>query len=148
MNIFFDMDYTILALGGALRPGTQQVFQQLRDDGHTLYIWSGVGVRSEEVRRLGLDVYVDGVFEKPLHDYHWLTLGMLRRGEIPVFPDLVVDDYPEVVAALGGIVVRPYVNGHPSDREMEQVYRIIRDFAATGRSEDPAFRPGPERPET
>ena len=68
---------------------------------------------------------VQGVYEKPVQDYQRMLAGMLRRGELPTSPDLVVDDYPEVVSALGGVSVRPYVNDDPEDREMTRVYDAI-----------------------
>ena len=125
MNIFFDMDYTILSATGRLRPRVVETFNQLREDGHSLYIWSGIGVRVAEVRNLGLLPLVQGVYEKPVQDYQRMLAGMLRRGELPTSPDLVVDDYPEVVSALGGVSVRPYVNDDPEDREMARVYEAI-----------------------
>ncbi len=125
MNIFFDMDYTILSATGRLRPRVVETFNQLREDGHSLYIWSGIGVRVAEVRDLGLLPLVQGVYEKPVQDYRRMLAGMLRRGELPTSPDFVVDDYPEVVSALGGVSVRPYVNDDPEDREMARVYEAI-----------------------
>ena len=125
MNIFFDMDYTILSATGRLRPRVVETFSQLREDGHSLYIWSGMGVRVAEVRNLGLLPLVQGVYEKPVQDYQRMLVGMLRRGELPASPDFVVDDYPEVVSALGGVSVRPYVNDDPEDREMARVYDAI-----------------------
>ena len=125
MNIFFDMDYTILSATGRLRPRVVETFNQLREDGHSLYIWSGIGVRVAEVRDLGLLPLVQGVYEKPVQDYRRMLAGMLRRGELPTPPDFVVDDYPEVVSALGGVSVRPYVNDDPEDTEMARVYDAI-----------------------
>lgn len=125
MNIFFDMDYTILSATGRLRPMVTETFNRLREDGHSLYIWSGIGVRTTEVRDLGLLPLVQGVYEKPVQDYRRMLAGMLRRGELPATPDFVVDDYPEVVSALGGVSVRPYVNDDPEDREMRRVYDAI-----------------------
>lgn len=125
MNIFFDMDYTILSATGRLRPNVVETFSQLRADGHSLYIWSGIGVRTAEVRDLGLLPLVQGVYEKPVQDYQRMLEGMLRRGELPTSPDFVVDDYPEVVSALGGVSVRPYVNDDPDDTEMARVYEAI-----------------------
>ena len=125
MNIFFDMDYTILSATGRLRPRVVETFNQLREDGHSLYIWSGMGVRVAEVRNLGLLPLVQGVYEKPVQDYQRMLVGMLRRGELPASPDFVVDDYPEVVSALGGVSVRPYVNDDPEDVEMARVYDAI-----------------------
>ena len=42
MNIYFDVDYTLIAMDGSLRPGTTEVFESLLEDGHFIYIWSGV----------------------------------------------------------------------------------------------------------
>ena len=130
MNIFFDMDYTILSATGRLRPRVIETFNQLREDGHSLYIWSGMGVRVEEVRDLGLLPLVQGVYEKPVQDYPRMLAGMVRRGELPTSPDFVVDDYPEVVSALGGVSVRPYVNDDPEDMEMSRVYDAIHQLVA------------------
>ena len=130
MNIFFDMDYTILSATGRLRPRVVETFNQLREDGHSLYIWSGIGVRTAEVRDLGLLPLVQGVYEKPVQDYRRMLAGMLRRGELPTAPDFVVDDYPEVVSALGGVSVRPYVNDDPEDTEMARVYESIQERAS------------------
>ena len=43
MKIFFDVDYTILGLDDSLRPGTMETLQKIKDDGHEIYIWSGMG---------------------------------------------------------------------------------------------------------
>ena len=112
MNIFFDVDYTLLAVDGSLRPNTHEVFEKLVADGHRIYIWSGMGVRTAEVRRHGLDQHVVDVF----------------------------DDYPEIVGVFGGAVVRPYYFPVADDDEMERVYRIADEFSKTGRSDDSAFR--------
>ena len=69
MNIFFDIDYTIMGADGSLRHNTEATFRKLLDDGHSLFIWSGVGVRTADVKRFGLLGYVGGVFQKPLEDY-------------------------------------------------------------------------------
>ncbi len=127
MNIFFDIDDTLLDVQKGLRPQTREVFQRLKEDGHTLFIWSGVGVRTREVRSLGLESYVEGVFQKPLDNHLHHAQRMLERGEIPVLPDLVVDDDQRIVTALGGVQVQPYANSGPEDTEMERVYRTITD---------------------
>jgi len=137
MHIFFDVDYTLLAMDGSLRPGAREVLARLRAEGFRLYIWSGMGVRWHEVRQHRLDPLVLGVYEKPLYDYE----ASLPRLGIPVRPDLVVDDHPGIVQALGGIVVRPYFWPNPEDREMERVYRIILQVAREGTTEDPTFHP-------
>ena len=136
MNIFFDVDYTILAVDGSLRPNTHDVFEKLVADGHQIYIWSGMGVRTAEVRKHGLEQHVVDVFEKPLHDYE----ARLSQFNVNITPEFVVDDYPEIVGVFGGAVVRPYYFPVAGDDEMERVYRIADEFSKTGRSDDSAFR--------
>ena len=59
---------------------------------------------------------------------------------MPFEPEFVIDDYPEVVAAFGGVWVPPYFFKRSFDQEMERIYRIVRDFIATGTSEDKQYR--------
>ena len=144
MNIFFDMDYMIreeVIDGGNLRPGVKEVFERLKTEGHSVYIWSGLGARMEEVKLLGLQDMVDGVFQKPVERFETAVKDMLSRKQIPVLPDLVVDDSAAIVTVLGGILVRPYGARIRNDQEMERVYRIIRECASDGHSSDSAFRP-------
>ena len=136
MNIFFDVDYTILAVDGSPRPLTTETFRALYDEGHTLYVWSGVGVRTREVNALGLGPLVSGVFEKPLDRYQ----ARLPSLGIHVWPDFVVDDYPEIVEFFGGMVVRTYMFANSLDREMERVLRVVRDFSEHGASEEDGYR--------
>lgn len=140
MNIFFDLDYTLQAADGTLRPLVREVFQRLREGGHALFIWSGVGLRWPEVRRHGLAPLVDGVLVKPLSNHHQAVRAL------PVPLHLAVDDHWELVRALGGILVRPYFFSDPRDREMERVYRIVVELCREGRTADPAFHPGPFAP--
>ena len=132
MNIFFDCDYTIITSDGRLRPGVRELFHRLKDDGHILYIWSGAGIRWYEVRKHGLEPYITDCFHKPLYDYRRRMKGM----GVTIVPDMVIDDYPDIVSALGGIRVKPYVYERKSDREMEQVYHIISALSANGHSSD------------
>ena len=137
LNIFFDVDYTIISAYGLLRPGVKECFQQLIDDGHTLHIWSGVGLRWHEVRHHQLESLIAGVYIKPISNYRkeW------ERQGIGVTPDLIVDDHQEIVQTFGGIVVRPYFYPDDRDREMEAVYQAIRSFVETGRTVHPRFWP-------
>ena len=136
MKIFFDVDYTILGLDNTLRPQTKEIFQALLDENHQIFIWSGMGERWEVIEKHQLQQYVSGVYEKPTHHFHERLeeLGVLFE------PEFVIDDYPEVVAAFGGVWVPPYFFKRSPDREMERVYRIVQDFAATGTSEDRQYR--------
>lgn len=124
MHIFFDMDYTIVAHDGSLRPMTHEIFRRLNTDGHRLYIWSGIGVRTAEVHNLGLADLTYGVFQKPVEKFE----GSLARYDIPVVPDVVVDDHKEVVGYFGGVLIRPYFWPDPNDKELERVYRNIRNL--------------------
>ncbi|MCH7841355.1 MAG: hypothetical protein IH963_08805 [Chloroflexi bacterium] len=136
MNIFFDVDYTILGLDNSLRPDTKETFQALLDEDHKIYIWSGMGERWEVVNKFELNQYVSGVYEKPTHHFH----ERLEELGVPFEPDFVIDDYPEVVAAFGGVWVPPYFFKRSVDQEMQRIYRIVCDFKATGTSEDKQYR--------
>ncbi len=136
MNIFFDVDYTILGLDDSLRPGTQETLKQLKDDGNEIYIWSGMGERWEVVEKHQLTPLVSGVYEKPTHHFH----ERLEELGVPFEPDFVIDDYPEVVAAFGGVWVPPYFFKRSFDTEMDRIYQIVCDFIKTGSSEDRQYR--------
>jgi hypothetical protein len=136
LNIFFDVDYTILAMDGSLRPRTHEVFQEIKDRSHDLYIWSGVGLRHAEVRQHKLEPYVSDIFVKPLGKFE----TALTTFRIPVTPDFVIDDYPEIVYAFGGFAVKAYYLPNQLDRELDKVLQAILDFAAEGHSSDPGYR--------
>ncbi|MBI4282037.1 MAG: HAD family hydrolase [Chloroflexi bacterium] len=121
MNIFFDCDYTIIAMNGSLRPGVRELFQRLKDDGHTIYVWSGMGIRWRDVRKHRLEPYVTDCFLKPLFDYQ----RRMKSLGVTVAPDMVIDDYPDIVSVLGGIRVKAYLYEKSSDTEMERLYPII-----------------------
>ena len=136
MNIFFDVDYTILGLDNSLRPRTKETFQRLVDDGHKIYIWSGMGLRWEEVRTHGLEELVSGVYEKPTNHYE----ERLSELGVPVRPDFVIDDYPEIASFFGGIWVPPYFFKRSKDEQMDRIYNIITDYVEKGHSEDKQYR--------
>ena len=136
MKIFFDVDYTILGLDNSLRPGTKETLERLKDDSHEIYIWSGMGERWEVVQKHQLTPLVSGVYEKPTHHYN----ERLDELGVPFEPEFVIDDYPEVVAAFGGVWVPPYYFKRNVDQEMERIYRIVSDFVRTGTSDDRQYR--------
>ena len=121
VNIFFDVDDTILSFTGSLRPNTHEVFERLIADGHTVYIWSGVGIRSALVEREGLGHLVAGIYKKPLSDF---SAGLELFG-IPVIPDFVIDDYPEIVAHFGGLCIKPYHPGSQPDTELLAIPALV-----------------------
>jgi len=131
MNIFFDVDETLLGYDASLRPLVHETFRVLVDEGHRIYIWSGVRtpqmVRDEVVERHGLGTYVTDCFQKPRFDY----LAQWERSGVTVQPDFIVDDYPEIVEAFGGILIKPYSRAQP-DRDLERVYQAIKVAARPG----------------
>ncbi len=126
MNIFFDVDSTIITWDVKLRPGVHEIFQQLRDDGHTIYLWSGMGPRWEVVERFNLNEHVAGCFSKPLYKHH----ERLAELGVPFVPDYVIDDHAEVVDAFVGTVIDPPKLPLEWDREMWRVYDTIQEFIA------------------
>ena len=136
MKIFFDVDYTILGLDDSLRPGTMETLQKIKDDGHEIYIWSGMGERWEVVKKYNLEPLISGVYEKPTHHFQ----ERLEELGVPFEPDFVIDDYPEVVAAFSGVWVPPYFFKRSVDQEMDRIYQIIADVVATGSSEDRQYK--------
>ena len=142
MHIFFDVDYTILGRDFTLRPGTREVFERLVEDGHQVYVWSGEGERWSVGRNHGLEDIVHGVYGKPLQDYH----NRLTDFGIPVVPDFVIDDYPGIVRAFGGICITDYLSrvDGANDRELEAVYEVICLHAAGNVPEHPRYYPTPD----
>lgn len=121
MNIFFDVDHTIIDSDNRLRPGVRELFETLHAAGHALYLWSGIGARWEVVEAYDLGGLIAGCFDKPLYQYE----AMLAPLGIPVRPDFVVDDHPHLVHAFGGCVVQRYLVSNPDDREMARAGRAI-----------------------
>lgn len=126
MNIFFDVDFTLITWNYRLRPHVREVFQQLKDDGHTIYLWSGVGKRWEVVEQFGLHEYVTDCFEKPLYEH----VARLTELGVSVVPDFCIDDHEEPVAVFGGAVIQPAETPLDADREMLRIYESIQAFIA------------------
>ncbi len=141
LKIFFDVDYTLLAVDGSLRPGTRSTFDKLVGDGHQLFIWSGVGLRTADVERHELQDIVSGVYRKPIYDY----VNGLELLKVPHWPDFVIDDYPDIVDTFGGVLAKPYFFRSQDDDEMDHIYAVINDFVATGTSERVGYRSARER---
>ena len=142
LDIFFDVDYTILGLDGSLRPWTREVFERLRAEGHRVHVWSGTGDRSAVLREHGIEHLVEACYRKPLANHE----AALESHGVPLTPDFVVDDHPEITAIFGGALVAAYTAGTPSDylprdrdEELLRACEAAREFAATGASADPRF---------
>jgi len=126
VNIFFDVDFTLITWDVKLRPGVHEVFERLRADGHTLYLWSGMGPRWEVVKRFGLHEHIVDCFWKPLYNHR----ERLMELGIPLMPDYVIDDHAEVVEAFVGTVIQPPSMPLDCDKEMWRVYAEIQSFSA------------------
>jgi hypothetical protein len=67
---------------------------------------------------------VTDCFQKPRFDY----VDQWQRKAVGVQPDFIVDDYPEIVDAFGGILIKPYSRAQP-DSDLERVYAAIKAAA-------------------
>jgi FMN phosphatase YigB (HAD superfamily) len=137
VNIFFDVDYTLITWDVKLRPGVHEVFERLRADGHTIYLWSGVGPRWEIVKRFELHEHVTDCFWKPLYNHH---ARMQERGGT-VTPDYVIDDPAEIIEAFVGTRIEEPRMPLEKDREMWRVYDDISAFVANGAGADGVAQP-------
>jgi len=139
MNIYFDVDYTLIAMDGSLRPGAMEVFEGLIAEGHSIYIWSGGGMRTDDIERLGLSGFVSNIFVKPITEYE---VG-LERFSVSPRPDFVIDDHREIVEAFGGVHIEPYYFRSAEDGQMAELHQAIKDFVSTGNSNHRGFKPIP-----
>ena len=138
MNIFFDMDYTLIGgIDGSPRPNVVEVMERLKTDGHELYVWSGVGIRWRDVKRLGIEHVINDCYVKPLSNYY----QSMKKMELPAEPDIVVDDFPMVASAFGGLCIPAYNVQDEEDRVMERVYNALTDYDTRGHSDDAMYRP-------
>jgi hypothetical protein len=128
MNIFFDVDDTLITWDVRLRPGVHEVFQALRDEGHRLYLWSGNGPRWRIVETFDLHPHVIDCFWKPLYRHR----ERLDELGVTLLPDYVIDDFEEVVQVFGGSVIQPPTYPLERDREMWRIYDEIRMFTGAG----------------
>ena len=131
LNVFFDVDNTLIMWNGRLRNHTREVFERLRETGHTIYIWSGVGIRRWDMRRHDLDEFVEDYFIKPLDNHH----ERLPALGVPFAPDFVIDDHKTVVDAFGGYHISDMVT--EDDRELLDVLAAIEEMAGMGDVEEP-----------
>ena len=133
VDVFVDVDHTIVGSDGSLRPGTHEALARLRADGHRVHLWSGEGPRWEVVDAHGLEPLLDGVHAKPTSDYQ----ARLAEVAVRIVPDFVVDDYPHIVRVFGGLVIPPYYGRRRPDDAITLVPEII----AAGLVDHPCYQP-------
>jgi hypothetical protein len=113
MNIFFDVQGTLLTEDGDPRPHAREVFLELTEMGHEVCLWStaGEGYAAHAARVLGVEDVVRGHFGKRSVPEH-------------IQVDYAVDDSPSWVERHGGYLVRAY-EGDPWDRELLRVVEAV-----------------------
>ncbi|MBM2827136.1 MAG: hypothetical protein HW403_1200 [Dehalococcoidia bacterium] len=121
MKIFFDVDFTLVGNEAKLRPGVHELFQQLKDEGHDIYIWSGGRNTNDAVKEFDLERFVTGHFLKPIGD-DWAIL--MQRLNIPM-PDFCIDDNKEIIDIFGGYCIAPFIYKEETDVRMRGVYDAI-----------------------
>jgi hypothetical protein len=113
MNIFFDVLDTLLTEEGDPRPHAREVFLELTEIGHDVYLWStaGGGYAARAAGVLGVEDVVKGCFPKP-HPPEGVSV------------DYVVDDHERYVEDYGGYLIRSYEGGS-GDRELLGVVEAV-----------------------
>ena len=109
---------------GQLRNHTEEVFIRLTEAGHSIYIWSGVGIRRFDMRLHGLDGYVADYFVKPLYRHR----ERLEEMDVTVVPDYVIDDHAEVILSFDAGYHIPDI-ARTGDRELLNVLEEIEALA-------------------
>ena len=119
MNVFFDVQGTLLTMEEVPRPRAREAFQMLRGSGHEVYLWSsgGAGYAARAADLLGVANLVSGCFDKR------------EQPDVPV--DFAVDDDASVVEAHGGHRVAPF-DGDPSDEELLRAAEAVAGSSESG----------------
>ena len=114
MNVFFDVQGTLLTMEEAPRPRAREAFLMLKDQGHDLYLWSsgGAGYAAKAAELLGVADLVSGCLDKR------------QEPDVPV--EFAVDDDEAVDEAQGGYLIAAF-DGDPWDEE------LLRAAEAVGR---------------
>jgi hypothetical protein len=122
LNVFFDVQGTLLTMEEAPRPHARQAFLRLKQQGHNLYLWSsgGAGYAVTAAEMLGVADLVDGCLDKR------------QEPDVPV--DFAVDDDASVVEAHGGYRIKPF-DGDPGDEELLRAAEAV--DGASGRRATP-----------
>ena len=111
MNVFFDVQGTLVS-GGVPRPHAREVFQEIENLGHHVYLWSSAGSAycAQAAEILELEDVAYGYFSK--------------SGSLPVTVDFIVDDQPHLVEEYGGHKIAPF-DGNPEDEELWRVVEAV-----------------------
>jgi len=112
VNVFFDVQGTLVS-GGRPRPHAREVFRELVEMGHHVYLWSSAGsaYAASAARLLSVEDLAFGYFSKSTPP--------------PVSVDFVVDDQPDFAEFHGGYAIPPF-DGDPDDEKLWKVVERLR----------------------
>jgi hypothetical protein len=118
VNVFFDVQSTLLTMEEAPRPRAREAFMMLKGSGHDLYLWSsgGAGYAATAADLLGVADLVSDYFSK--------------RSEPDVPVDFAVDDDASMVEAHGGYHIKPF-GGDPWDKELLRAAEAVADASGS-----------------
>lgn len=125
MKIYFDVDFTLRGVDGSPRPNIRAVFERLVEEGHQVYLWSGMSDPRHIIEDFELGGLVSGCFRKPIEDHHY----ELERLNIPT-PDFCVDDNQEIIDVFGGYTLPPYLYTDLPDDHMWRAYHAFSQHVA------------------
>jgi FMN phosphatase YigB (HAD superfamily) len=132
MNIVFDMDNTLTdEFGKKIRPGMVDLLSQLKDEGHTLTLWTN----STRTRALKIIQYhnLKQYFSKCIfrEDYDKHNEG-LNKDIRKIHADILIDDDPDEISytrRMGktGILIQPFRStSTPDEDELGAIYKTIK----------------------
>lgn len=132
MIIVFDMDNTLVdELGSTVRPGIIDLLTRLKQDGHTLILWTSSS--RERARTILHDHKMEGYFTKFVFREDYDTLGKGVRKDIrKVNGDILIDDDPKEIKFVkeikkDGVLISPFrQRSNPSLEELDSIYAYIK----------------------
>ena len=131
MHIVFDMDNTLAdELGKAARPGILELLEKLKEDGHTLSIWTNsTRIRALIILKdLGLRKYFTKLVFREDYDPENKGIGKDLR---TIDGDCLIDDDPREIAFTKSIgkrafLIKPFRGGSSaSQKELKDLYKYI-----------------------
>ncbi len=116
MNIFFDVDHTLLHNTkdySALRPGAHNSMRMLNEAGNQIHVWSAGGKEycQRIVEQHGLSNWVIDCHDK--------------SPRVKPSPDIIIDDDQYLVEKYGGFSVSQYKKIDEHDRELVEIAKKI-----------------------
>lgn len=132
MHIVFDMDNTLTdEFGKDIRPGMVDLLSQLKNEGHTLTLWTN------SARRRALEIIhyhnLKNYFSKCIfrEDYDKHNEG-LNKDIRKINADILIDDDPDEISytrKMGktGILIKPFRStSSPDEDELSAIYKAIK----------------------